>query len=141
MCTCTRHVIPLTTPFPCARQTGARRSAPSPAPQPSYGRFSKVNRARAFGRSKLNLIDWTLAAVCAPRPSAPLPPIPITPVFVKKRKQISYGNSGTTTHFDDTTELAHKYLIIGTGSVTNCQYEHMCSYQWLSSDHVTTLRP
>ena len=68
------------------------------------------------------LIDWTLAAVCAPRPSAPLPPIPITPVSAKKLKHIAGGVSGTTTHFDDTTELAHKYLIIGTGSVTNYQY-------------------
>ena len=67
--------------------------------------------------------------------------IPITPVSVKKRKQISYGNSVTTAHFDDTTELAHKYLIIGTGSVTNCQYWHMWSYQWLQAVPKTAHQP
>ena len=69
------------------------------------------------------------------------PPIPITPVSVKKRKHIADGDSGTTTHFDDTTELAHKYLIIGTGSVTNCQYQHMWSYQLLHAVPKTPHQP
>ena len=44
---------------------------------------------------------------------------------VGRLRKKGYDMVGTTTHFDDTTELAHKYLIIGTGSVTNCQYKHM----------------
>ena len=86
-------------------------------------------------------MDWTLAVVGAPRQELCEPPIPITPVSVKKRKQIDDGISGTKTHFDDTTELAHKYLIIGTGSVTNCQYQHMWSYQWLQAVPKTPNQP
>ena len=93
----------------------------------SLSRARPIYASKPLSRSK----TWMLR----------VPRIPITPVSVKKLKHIAGGVSGTTTHFDDTTELAHKYLIIGTGSVTNCQYEHMCSYQWLSSDHGTTLQP
>ena len=69
------------------------------------------------------------------------PRIPITPVFVTKRKNVLYGDWSTKTHFDDTTELAHKYLIIGTGSVTNCQYQHMWSYQLLHAVPKTPHQP